>query len=107
MIKAILFLQMGGAGMSNLIMIGGMFVIVYFFMIRPQIAKQKKEKKFQQEIKRGSKVVTTSGIHGKIVEINESDNTVMIETNAGKIRFERSAISMELSKRFMPEAKKK
>ncbi len=88
-----------GSGMQSIIMIVAMFAIIYFFMIRPQISRQKKEKKFQAEIKKGTRVITTSGIHGKIVEIN--DNTVMIETNAGKIRFERSAISMELSKRYL------
>ncbi len=90
-----------GSGMQSIFMIVAMFAIIYFFMIRPQISRQKKEKKFQAEIKKGTRVVTTSGIHGKIVEINDNDNTVMIETNAGKIRFERSAISMELSKRYL------
>lgn len=96
-------LQTGGGGMQNLIMLGGMFLIIYFFMIRPQISRQKKEKKFQSEIKKGSRVVTTSGIHGKIMEINDADNTVVVETGAGKIKFERSSISMELSKKYLPK----
>lgn len=51
-------------------------------------------------------MVTTSGIHGKIVELNDNDNTVTVETGAGKIKFERSAISMELSKKYQkPTAK--
>ena len=50
--------------------------------------------------------MTSSGIHGKIAEINASDNTITIETGAGKIKFERSAISMELSKKFLAPAKK-
>lgn len=74
-----------------------MIVVLYFFMIRPQMMRQKKEKKFQAEIKKGANVVTTSGIHGRIVEINDSSNTVLIETGAGKIRFERAAISMDLT----------
>jgi preprotein translocase subunit YajC len=76
-----------------------MFVVIYFFMIRPQMKKAKNEKKFQSEIARGNKVVTTSGIHGKILDIVDSDNTVIIETGAGKIKFERSAISMDLTKK--------
>lgn len=68
--------------------------------------KQKKEKAFLAEVKKGTKVVTTSGIHGKITEINTTDNTVTIETGAGKIRFERSAISMELSQKYLAPAKK-
>ncbi len=79
--------------------------ILYFFMIRPQMVKQKKEKKFQDSIKQGSKVVTTSGIHGKVTEISDKNNTVIIETGAGKIRFERSAISMSLSKKYTTDAK--
>ena len=80
--------------------------VFYFFMIRPQMNRQKKEKAFQAEIKKGAKVVTSSGIHGKIAEINAADNTITIETSAGKIKFERSAISMELSKKFLAPVKK-
>ncbi len=83
-----------------------MIVVIYFFMIRPQMRKQKKEKSFQAEIKKGTKVITSSGIHGKIVELNESDNTITIETGAGKIRFERAAISMELTNKLNNPAKK-
>lgn len=83
-----------------------MIGVLYFFMIRPQMNRQKKEKVFQTEIKKGAKVVTSSGIHGKIVEINTTDNTVTIETGAGKIKFERSAISMELTKKYLAPAEK-
>ena len=83
-----------------------MILVLYFFMLRPQMNKQKKEKAFQAEIKKGTKVVTTSGIHGKIAEINTTDNTVTIETGAGKIRFERSAISMDLSKKYIAPVSK-
>ncbi|MDJ0646109.1 MAG: preprotein translocase subunit YajC [Flavobacteriaceae bacterium] len=93
--------------MSNFLMIGLMFLVIYFFMIRPQMRRQKNEKKFQAAIKKGAKVVTTSGIHGKIVDLNDNDNTCTIETSAGKIKFERSAISMELSKRYAKEPAKK
>ena len=84
-----------------------MFVVIYLFMIRPQMKKAKNEKKFQSEIAKGTKIVTTSGIHGKILDIVDSDNTVIIETGAGKIKFERSAISMELSKKYSAPATKK
>jgi len=97
-----IFLQTGGSGIGNFIMIPLMLLVVYLFMIRPQIRKQKKEKEFQSTIKKGAKVVTTSGIHGKIVELN--DAICVIETGAGKIKFERSAISMELSKKYLSPA---
>lgn len=72
-----------------------MFVVVYFLMIRPQQTRQKKEKEFESNIKVGDKIITKSGIHGKIAELY--DDSVVIETMAGKIKMERSAISMELS----------
>jgi len=100
----IIALQSGGAG--NFIIIPLMFLVIYLFMIRPQIKRQKQEKKFQASISRGTKIITTSGIHGKIIDINEKDGTVTIETGAGKMKFERTAISMELSKKYAPETKK-
>lgn len=107
MIQSI-FLQASGSssGLMSMLPFLAMILVLYFFMIRPQVAKQKKEKKFQAEIKKGTKVVTTSGIHGKIAEINDKDNTVVIETGAGKIKFERQAISMEMSKKYLTPEKK-
>lgn len=72
-----------------------MFVVIYFFMIRPQQKRVKQEKQFEADIKVGDKIVTKSGIHAKITELN--DTTIIIETMAGKLKMERSAISMELS----------
>ncbi|WP_439132812.1 preprotein translocase subunit YajC [Polaribacter sp.] len=97
---------MDSGTIASFLPFAAMILVLYFFMIRPQMNKQKKEKAFLAEIKKGTKVVTSSGIHGKISEINASDNTVTIETGAGKIRFERSAISLELSKKYMVTDKK-
>lgn len=72
-----------------------MFVVIYFFMIRPQQAKIKKEKEFESALKVGDKIVTKSGIHGKIAELAET--TVVVETMSGKLKMERSAISLELT----------
>jgi len=94
-------------GLMGMLPFALMFVVIYFFMIRPQMKRQKNEKKFQQTIKKGSKVVMTSGIHGKILDFVESDNTVIIETGAGKIKFDRVAISMEMSKVYAPAVEKK
>ena len=77
-----------------------MFIVVYFFMIRPQMNRAKKEKQFSSEIKRGDRVVTKSGMHGKIVEFSDKLNAVIIETGAGKITFDRSSISMEMSQKL-------
>ena len=77
-----------------------MAVIVYFFMIAPQMKRAKKEKAFAAELKKGNKVITKSGMHGKIAELNDKDNSCVIETSAGKIKFDRSAISMEMSQKL-------
>ncbi len=85
-----------------------MFAVVYFFMIAPQMKRAKKEKKFAAELKRGDKVITKSGMHGKVIELNDKDSSCVIETLAGKIKFERSAISMEMSMKLNhPPAEKK
>lgn len=73
-----------------------MFLVVYLFMIRPQMKRQKKEKQFIQDLKIGDNVVTKSGMHGKLKELSD-DGTCIIETQAGRIKFERSTISMEMS----------
>jgi len=95
-----------GGGVGNFIIIPLMFLVIYFFMIRPQIKRQKQEKKFQASISRGARVITTSGIHGKILDINEKDNTITLDIGAGKVKIERSAISMELSKKYAKQITK-
>lgn len=72
-----------------------MIAIFYFLLIRPQQQRAKKEKAFEAALKVGDKVITKAGIHGKVSEMTET--TVVIETMAGKIKMERSAISMEMS----------
>lgn len=101
-----MFLQASTSGISSMLPFLAMIVVIYFFMIRPQMKKQKKEKVFQAEIKKGTRVITSSGIHGKIVEVNENDNTITIETGAGKIKFEKAAISMDLTNKLNAPVKK-
>jgi preprotein translocase subunit YajC len=69
--------------------------VIYFFMIKPQQTRVKKEKEFEASLKVGDKIITKSGFHGKVVEI--ADTTVVIETMSGKLKIERSAISQEMS----------
>lgn len=69
--------------------------VFYFLMIRPQQAKAKKEKEFESTLKVGDKIVTKSGLHGKISELAET--TIVVETMSGKLKMERSAISLEMS----------
>ena len=83
-----------------------MLVIVYFFMIAPQMKRAKKEKQFAAALKKGDRVITKSGMYGKVAELNDKDASCVIETLAGKIMFDRSAISMELSQKLNSSKKK-
>lgn len=98
-----LFLQAGGQGsmIPTLLMFGLMFGAFYFLMIRPQMKKQKQEKSFQESLKVGRRIVTTSGMHGRIAQIQEDG--VVIETLSGKLKFEVSAISRDLTLARFPE----
>jgi preprotein translocase subunit YajC len=88
-----------GEGIGSFLPLIAIIAVFYFLMIAPQMKRAKKEKKFANELKKGDKVVTKSGMHGKIVDLNDKDNSCVIETLAGKIKFERSAISMEMSQK--------
>tara|TARA_B100001250_G_scaffold81365_1_gene67027 strand:+ start:22422 stop:22724 length:303 start_codon:yes stop_codon:yes gene_type:complete len=90
-----ILLQVGSSGMSSLIMFSLIFAVMYFFMIRPQIKKQKREREFRLALKKGDKVVTIGGVHGKITDIKE--NTFIIEVHAASgtsLKVEKSAVSM-------------
>ncbi|XOD66986.1 MAG: preprotein translocase subunit YajC [Flavobacteriales bacterium Tduv] len=96
MVSTLIILQAQRQSLSNmLLMIFLMFVVFYFFMIRPQLRRQKSDKKFQQALKRGYRVVTNGGIHGKVVEL--TDDACVVETSAGKIKFERTAVSRDIT----------
>lgn len=99
MIKTIL-LQAGGQGFDpmTIVLWGGIFVVFYFFMIRPQQKKQKDQKKFINEIKKGDSVVTIGGIHGKIYSVEDSTITLEVDKST-KLTIEKSSISLEASKK--------
>ena len=83
-----------------------MLVVFFFFIILPQQRRQKKEKNFMKALSKGDRVITKSGMHGKIAELNDKDDTCVVETLAGKIKMERSAISLELSAKLNAKDKK-
>jgi len=86
-----------GGGLANFIFPVLIIVVFYFFMIRPQMKKTKDEKKFRENLAKGDKIVTIGGLHGKIVDVQET--TFIIEAEGGqKLKFEKSAISMDYSK---------
>ena len=85
--------------MQSLLMLGLMVLIFYFFMIRPQMKKQKDLKNFRENLKAGDKVVTIGGIHGKILEV--SDTTVLVQAEGTKLRFDKSAIAQSSEDQIM------
>ncbi len=94
-----------GGNWSFLLMMTMLFVVFYFFMIRPQQKKAKEAKKFRESLQKGSKVVTIGGLHGKVVEVN--DKTVLIEADTNvRLRFEKSAIAMDSTMQLSEETAK-
>jgi len=88
----------------QIVLFGGIFVVFYFFMIRPQQKKAKDAQKFISELKTGDKVVTIGGAHGSVVSIREK--TIVVEVDASKgvrMVFEKSAISKDASSRLTEE----
>ncbi|MEJ7558377.1 MAG: preprotein translocase subunit YajC [Pedobacter sp.] len=98
-----IILQVGGGNMiSTLVPMVLIMIVFYFFMIRPQVKKAKDHKKLVADLKKGDKIVTTAGIHGRIVDMNEL--TFLIEVESGtKIRFDKSAISLDATKAAVPK----
>lgn len=87
----------GGGGMVQLVLMGGIILVFWLFMIRPQAKKAKDQKKFVENMQKGDRVVTIAGIHGMISKINE-DNTIQLEVSPGSyLKIEKSSISMEWS----------
>jgi preprotein translocase, YajC subunit len=86
----------GFGGMGSLLFFGGMILVMWLFMIRPQTKKAKLQKQFIDNLKEGDKIVTIAGIHGKVKKINNETNTLQIEVSPGTfLTVERSAVSME------------
>ena len=80
----------------NIIFIFGLLIVFFVFMILPQQRKQKRQRLFLEGLKKGDKVVTMGGLHGKVFSIE--DNTIVLEVDKGlKLRFEKSFISQENS----------
>ncbi|MCA5005847.1 preprotein translocase subunit YajC [Sphingobacterium bovistauri] len=99
-----ILLQAGGGGLMGMLPLVLIIVVFYFFMIRPQMKKQKDHKKYIEELGVNSKIVTTAGIHGRIVEV--SDTTFLVDVGSGvRIRFDKSAVALDASKAANAESK--
>lgn len=96
----------GGGGMaSSLIFLVLIFVVFYFFFIRPQVKRQKDQKKFREGLSKGQKIVTIGGIHGKIVEMQETTCTIEVEGGV-KLKIEKSAVAADTQDQLTGEPAK-
>lgn len=96
----------GGGGMaSSLIFLVLIFVVFYFFFIRPQVKRQKDVKKFRESLAKGNKVITIGGIHGKIIEMQETTCTIEVEGGV-KLKLEKSAIASDAQDQLTGEPTK-
>jgi preprotein translocase subunit YajC len=101
-----LFLQAAGAPGMDWVMpviMAAMIAVMYFFMIRPQQQKAKEQKLFVESMKKGDKIVTLAGIHGKINSIDETNQTILVEVADNvRIKMDKSAISTEYTRLAYP-----
>ena len=86
----------GAGNWSFLIMMGLIFVVMYFFMIRPQQKKQKELAKFRNSLEKGDKVVTLGGIYGVVAEVRDQYVLVEVDSNV-KLRIDKSAIVKDIT----------
>ncbi|MCO5248441.1 MAG: preprotein translocase subunit YajC [Chitinophagales bacterium] len=106
--KSIFFLQAAGAGggaMTPLIFMAGMFAVMYFFMIRPQQKKAKEQRKWVDELQKGDKVVTASGLHGVIKQVSPDNPVIVLEIAVNtQVKIDKSAVSLDMTKSSYPTA---
>jgi preprotein translocase subunit YajC len=80
-----------GGGLSFLFPLLAIFIVFYFFMIRPQARREKERKAMIDAVKKGDKVVTAGGIHGTVVQVDETTLLIQVDQNV-KLRFEKTAV---------------
>jgi len=74
--------------------------VFLFFIVIPQSRRNKKEKKYLNNLKRGDRIITKSGIHARVIEFDNKNNTCVVETMAGRLKIEKAAISVEMSSKL-------
>ncbi len=92
------------SGIMNIIFLVVIFVIFYFFMVRPQNKKRKELQNLRDNLKKGDSIVTIGGIHGKVVDVKETTVIINIDTNT-KIKVDKSSISLDSSTKLTEENK--
>ena len=83
--------------MDNTIFLFLIAIVFLIFIVLPQSRRNKKEKNFLNNLKRGDRIITKSGIHARVIEFDNKNNTCVVETMEGKLKIEKAAISLEMS----------
>ena len=91
-----------GSGWSTYALFGAMFLVFYFFMIRPQNKKRKKLEEMRNNLKKGDHIQTIGGIHGKVAEVKDTTVTIQVEGGV-KLKIEKSAVSLDSSTQLTEE----
>ncbi|MFP4288909.1 MAG: preprotein translocase subunit YajC [Bacteroidota bacterium] len=94
----------GGGGFATFIPLLLIIVVFYLFFIRPQLKKQKDARKYRESLKKGDKIITIGGIHGKISDVQEKTFTIEITPDV-RIRVEKSAVAMDAATDQLQEKK--
>lgn len=102
--SSFIFLQLDGSGIMGMLPLLLIFVVFWFFIIRPQMKKQKEQNKFGDQLAKGQEVVTASGILGKINKIEGEIVHLEIATKT-YIRVTKSAISKEMTEGLFGDGK--
>lgn len=96
MLPLAILLQASASSNFPFLLIGGMVLVFWLFLVRPQAKKAKEQTKFATSIEKGTKIVTIAGIHGTVYKVNEDGTTLQLEVSAGTyLKIEKSTISME------------
>lgn len=82
-------------GWGNIILLVGIMVVFYFFMIRPQMKRQKEARKFRDSIKKGDSVITLGGVYAKVVEVKEDDIVIIEIADNVNVKVHKSAINAD------------
>jgi preprotein translocase subunit YajC len=97
--------QQQSSPFNMLFLIGGMILIMYFVLFRPQMKEQKRRREMLASVKKHDRVVTTGGIHGVVVSVSDNDVVLKIdENNNVRVKFSRAAVSAIISREADEEA---
>lgn len=99
------FLQAAEASYTPLIFMVAMFAVLYFFMIRPQQKKAKEQRTWVDNLQKGDKIVTVSGIHGVVSQVSMDNPIVQVQISANvNVKMDKSAISLDMTNAAYPSA---